>query len=69
MKKRILLIIAFALLAFASCSYKHYTYLRAAEEREMFSPAQQEEYDAYIWRAEGKTGTPCPAVSAPARAN
>ena len=54
MKKRILLIIAFALLAFASCSYKHYTYLRAAEERELFSPAQQEEYDAFIWRAERK---------------
>ncbi len=54
MKKRILFIIAFVLLAFASCSYKHYTYLRAAEEREAFSPAQQAEYDAFIWRAERK---------------
>ena len=42
-----------AFLAIASCStYKHYTYLNAAEEREIFSPAQQEQYDAFIWRYE-----------------
>jgi hypothetical protein len=54
MKRRIVLLLTFAALAIASCSYKHYTYLRAAEEREAFSPAQQVEYDAYIWRAERK---------------
>ena len=53
MKKKLLLILTLALLAIASCgTYKHYTYLNAAEEREIFSPAQQEQYDAFIWRYE-----------------
>lgn len=50
MKKIIALLFALTLLV--SCSYQHYTYLNAAEERESVTPAQREEYAAYVWRME-----------------
>lgn len=50
MKKILSLLFALALLV--SCSHQHYTYLRAAEERESVTPAQREEYAAFTWRME-----------------
>ena len=50
MKRFIILLCSLALLA--SCSHQHYTYLQAAEERESVTPAQREEYAAYVWRME-----------------
>lgn len=58
MKKITALLCALVLLA--SCSYQHYTYLTAAEERESVTPSQREEYAAYTWRLErpDKDGLP-----------
>ena len=50
MKRFIVLVCALALMV--SCSHQHYTYLRAAEERENVTHAQREEYAAYVWRME-----------------
>ena len=50
MKKIIALFCALVLLTF--CSYQHYTYLTAAEERETVTPTQREEYAAFTWRLE-----------------
>ena len=50
MKRFLVLFCALALLV--SCSRQHYTFLRAAEERESVTPAQREEYAAYVWRFE-----------------
>ena len=49
--KRIVLFCVLALLL-SACSYQRYTYLKAAEERESVTPAQREEYAAYVWRFE-----------------
>jgi hypothetical protein len=51
MKKSLALLFALALLL-SSCSHQHYTYLRAAEERETVTAAQREEYAAFVWRFE-----------------
>ena len=40
------------LVLLVSCSYQHYEYLNAAEQRESPTPAQREEYAAYVWRLE-----------------
>ena len=50
MKRSLALLFALALLV--SCSHQHYAYLRAAEEREAVTAAQQEEYAAFVWRFE-----------------
>ena len=50
MKRIIALLFALALLF--SCSHQHYTYLKAAEERETVTAAQREEYAAFVWRFE-----------------
>ena len=50
MKRVVALLFALALLV--SCSHQHYTYLKAAEERETVTAAQREEYAAYVWRFE-----------------
>lgn len=50
MKRLLVLLCSIVLLA--SCSHQYYTYLKAAEERESVTPAQREEYAAYVWRME-----------------
>ena len=50
MKRSLALLFALALLV--SCSHQHYTYLRAAEERETVTVAQREEFAAFGWRLE-----------------
>ena len=50
MKRVVALLFALALLV--SCSHQHYTYLKAAEERETVTAAQREEYAAFVWRFE-----------------
>lgn len=50
MKRSLALLFALALLV--SCSHQHYTYLRAAEERETVTAAQREEFAAFGWRLE-----------------
>lgn len=46
MKRVVAILFALALLVF--CSHQHYTYLKAAEERETVTAAQREEYAAFV---------------------